>query len=154
MITKNSLLVTLILLVEEMPIPEEPPRRGGPKLYSDRLMLKALIIMILRRFTRVHELWTFLNQPQAESIRALLSENGRFPSRRTFEWIPLAAELTPANVADNKKAPSLVDQLPKEVCTAPRFLDTFLGYLCNNSSYFSSNSEGVTGLSLILLHRK
>ena len=207
MIRKNSLLVTLILLVDEIPIPKETPKRGRPKVYSDRLILKFLIIMILKRFTRVHELWIFLNCPQAESIRVLLIENGGFPSRRTFErrlkrlpenlpmyigylgrylveltdpwrdcgravaidssafrakggvwhkkekeagriphsridteagwtksewhgwvygwklhmietvsdvWIPLAAELTPANIADNKKAPSLIDQLPKE----------------------------------------
>ncbi len=209
MIRKNSLVVTLILLVDEMPAPKEAPRRGRPKIYSDRLILKSLIIMVLKRFTRVHELWIFLNQPQEESmrIRFLLSEQGRFPSRRTFErrlkklpedlpkyighlgrylvelidpwrdcgravaidssafrakggvwhkkdkeagripdsridteadwtksewhgwvygwklhmietvsdvWIPLAAEFTPANVADNKEAPSLIDQLPKE----------------------------------------
>lgn len=30
-------------------------------------------------------------------------------------WIPLAAELTPANVADNEVAPALIEQLPLEV---------------------------------------
>jgi len=30
-------------------------------------------------------------------------------------WIPLAAELTPANVADNEAAPGLLDRLPPEV---------------------------------------
>ena len=31
-------------------------------------------------------------------------------------WIPLAAELTPANVADNTVAPRLLEPLPAEVC--------------------------------------
>lgn len=30
-------------------------------------------------------------------------------------WIPLAAELTPANVADNEPAPALIYELPPEV---------------------------------------
>ena len=30
-------------------------------------------------------------------------------------WLPLAADLTPANVADNEAAPALLDELPAEV---------------------------------------
>src|SRR5512133_1203250 len=30
-------------------------------------------------------------------------------------WIPLAADLTPANVADNEAAPALLDEMPAEV---------------------------------------
>lgn len=30
-------------------------------------------------------------------------------------WIPLAAELTPANVADNEQAPALLSELPREL---------------------------------------
>ncbi|ABG04836.1 hypothetical protein Rxyl_1886 [Rubrobacter xylanophilus DSM 9941] len=29
-------------------------------------------------------------------------------------WIPLAARLTPANAADNRVAPSLIEELPQE----------------------------------------
>jgi hypothetical protein len=193
-------------------MPPPPPKRGRgrPKVYSDRLFLKALVIMIVRHLHRVHELLTVLEQPTPEmqTLRALLTENGRYPTRRTWErrlkaipstlpaqigclgralvaliqpwarcgraaaidstvlsanggvwhnqhreqgivphtsidteahwtksgwhgwvygwklhvvsvvagvWIPLAADLTPANTADNEAAPALIQELPKEL---------------------------------------
>src|SRR5262249_33614965 len=55
--------------------------------YSDRLFLKALVVMIVRRLTKVHSLLAALEQPTPEMqrVRALLAENGRYPTRRTFE---------------------------------------------------------------------
>ncbi len=43
--------------------------------------------MILRRLTKVHQLLTVLAQdtPEMCQLRSLLTENGRFPSRRTWE---------------------------------------------------------------------
>jgi hypothetical protein len=171
--------------------------------------MKALVVMIVRRLHRVHELLGVLDEPTPEMrvVRELLEKDGRFPSRRTFErrlralpetlparigclgrhlvaliepwarcgravaidstvlrarggvwhkkdkeagvvphssidtqagwtksgwhgwvygwklhlactvagvWIPLAAQLTPANVPDNRVAPSLIEELPKE----------------------------------------
>ncbi len=210
MITQDSVLVQLISLVERIPNPPPPPRRRGrPFVYSDRLFLKALIIMIVRRLNRVNELLEVLDEPTPEmrSVREMLKEDGRFPCRRTFErrlkaipeklaeqigslgrhlvgllkpwansgravaidstplrakggewhkkdrhrgivphtaidteagwtksgwhgwvygwklhlavtvgavWIPLAARLTPANAADNKVAPLLIEALPEE----------------------------------------
>jgi hypothetical protein len=210
MITQDSVLVQLISLVERIPNPPPSPRRRGrPFVYSDRLFLKALIIMIVRRLNRVNELLEVLGEPTPEmrSVREMLKEGGRFPCRRTFErrlhalpaklpeqisclgrhlvrvlkpwaksgravaidstplqakggewhkkdreagkvphssidteaawtksgwhgwvygwklhlavtvgavWIPLAAQLTPANTADNKVAPLLIEALPKE----------------------------------------
>jgi hypothetical protein len=179
-------------------------------VYPDRLFLKALVIMIVRQLPRVHSLLAVLAEPTAEMarLRALLTEGGRYPTRRTFErrlkaipptlpaqigclgrclvevlvpwpgggaaaaidstplrasggvwhkadrergnvphtaidteahwtksgwhgwvygwklhlvvsvaavWIPLAAELTPANTADNVQAPSLLRDLPPVV---------------------------------------
>ncbi|MDQ3376525.1 MAG: transposase, partial [Actinomycetota bacterium] len=177
---------------------------------SDRLFLKALLIMIVRRLHKVGELLAVLEEPTPEmqTVRSLLHEKGRFPSRRTFErrlkvlpetlpeqigslgrhlvalfrpwansgravaldstvlrakggavwhkkdreagkvphssidteagwtksgwhgwvygwklhlattvagvWIPLAARLTPANTADNRIAPLLIEELPEE----------------------------------------
>jgi hypothetical protein len=173
-------------------------------------MVKALVIMIIRRLYTAYALLTFLEQddPLPQQLRPLLYEQGRFPSRRTWErrlvtlpqslpgligccgrhlvallhpwardgraaacdstplatgggvwhkkhreqgvvphssidteagwsksgwhgwwygwklhlavtvgsiWIPLAAELTVANQADNALAPRLVEQLPPEV---------------------------------------
>ena len=209
MIPQEPLLVRLVKLVDRIPMPPPKRRRGRPKFYPDRLFLKALLIMIIRHLHKVHELLTVLDQPTPEmqTLRALLTEKGRFPSRRTWErrlkampdtlpaqigclgrylvaliqpwatcgravatdsvtlranggvwhqkdrekgevphtsidteahwtksgwhgwvygwklhlatvvaavWIPLAAELTPANEADNEVAPALLRELPPE----------------------------------------
>lgn len=212
MIPQEPLLVILVKLVDRIPIPSTPSKRkrGHPVVYPDRLFLKALVIMIVRHLHKVHQLLSVLEQPTAEmqGLRALLMENRRYPSRRTWErrlkaipdtlpaqigclgrhlvsliqpwgngsraaaidstllranggvwhkkdreqgivphtsidteahwtnsgwhgwvygwklhlisaamsvWIPLAAELTPANVADNEQAPALIYELPPEV---------------------------------------
>jgi hypothetical protein len=203
-----SLLVALVTLVDRIPLPPPPPRaRGRPTVYPDRLFLKALVIMVVRRLPRVGTLLAVLAEPTPEMRRrrALLTEGGRFPVRRTWErrlravpdtlpaqvgclgrhlvavldpwaaagraaaldstplrarggewhrkhrlagvvphssidteagwtrsgwhgwvngwklhlvvtaaavWIPLAAEVTPANVADNVLAPALLPELP------------------------------------------
>lgn len=209
MLLKEAVLVTLVLLVDRIPMPPEPKKRqrGCPKTYSDRLMVKALVIMVVRRLYSPYSLLAFLEQETVltQRLRLLLTENGRFPSRRTWErrmqrlpenlpglvgclgrhlvrliqpwyqsgravaidstplrtkggvwhkkhreqgivphssidteahwsksgyhgwwygwklhlacsvasiWIPLAAELTPANAADNIVAPRLLEQLP------------------------------------------
>ena len=211
MITSEPLLVTLVKLVDSIPVPPPPAKRprGRPKVYSDRLFLKALIIMLVRHLHNVHELLAVLAEPTAEMelLRALLTEQGRYPTRRTWErrlkampatlpaqigclgrylvaliqpwaaygravaidstillanggvwhkkdrdkgvvphtsidteahwtksgwhgwcygwklhlvatvaavWIPLAADLTPANEADNEVAPALLRELPAE----------------------------------------
>jgi hypothetical protein len=88
MITQQSVLVQLIRLVERIPSPPPPRRcRGRPIVYSEKLFLKALVIMIVRRLHRVGELLAVLDEPTFEMsmVRDSLSEEGRFPSRRTFE---------------------------------------------------------------------
>ncbi len=225
MIAQDTLLVRLVKLVDQIPVPPPLPKRGRghPKVYSDRLFLKALVIMIVRHLHKVHELLTVLEQdtPEMDVLRALLTEKGRYPSRRTWErrlktlpdtlpaqigcfgralvaliqpwarsgraaaidstvlqanggvwhkkdreqgkvphtsidteahwtksgwhgwvygwklhvvsvvaavWIPLAAELTPANVADNEAAPGIIRELPSEL----RFLLGDLHYNAPN----------------------
>src|SRR5262249_58922128 len=61
--------------------------RGGPAGYSDRLVLKALVIMLVKHLPRVHTLLAVLDQPTPEMqrLRALLMEQGRYPTRRTWE---------------------------------------------------------------------
>ena len=89
MITQDSVLVQLIRLVDRIPSPPPPPRhpRGRPVFYSERLFLKALVIMIVRRLHKVGELLAVLEEdtPEMREARQLLFEGGRFPSRRTFE---------------------------------------------------------------------
>lgn len=93
MITDEPLLVTLVKLVDRIPSPPEPAKRGRgrPKVYSDRLFLKALMIMMImmiKHLSKVYEFLCVLEQPTAEmcTLRLLLTtEDGRFPSRRTFE---------------------------------------------------------------------
>jgi hypothetical protein len=167
-----------------------------------------LVIMIVRHLPKVHTLLAVLDRPELDYLRELLTENGSYPSRRTFErrlraipeglpaqigclgrhlvvllhpwqdcgravaidstplralggiwhqkdrladlvphssidtvahwtksgwhgwvygwklhlvstvapvWIPLAAELSPANIADNEQAPALLQELPEDV---------------------------------------
>jgi hypothetical protein len=89
MIPQESLLVTLVKLVDRIPMPPPPAKRkrGKPKFYPDHLFLKALVIMIVRHLHHVHELLSVLDQPTAEmqTLRALLTEQGRYPCRRTWE---------------------------------------------------------------------
>ena len=89
MIEHETLLVTLVKLVGRIPVP--PPLatrgRGRPPTYPDRLFLQALVIMIVRHVHTVHTLLSVLAQPTPEmqTLRALLTVQGRFPTRRTWE---------------------------------------------------------------------
>jgi hypothetical protein len=68
MVSQDSLLVTLVQLVDHLPLPEASSkrRRGHPAVYSDRLFLKALVMMIVRHLHKVNELLSVLAQPTAE----------------------------------------------------------------------------------------
>jgi len=87
MVPEPSVLVALVQLIDQLPLPPSVPRRGRPPLYSDRLFLKALVIMIVKHLPQVHLLLAVLDQPTAEmqQLRALLTEEGRYPTRRTWE---------------------------------------------------------------------
>jgi hypothetical protein len=208
MVLQESVLIRLMTLVDRIPAPPPERRRGRPPRYSDRLFLKALVLMIVRHLPQVHTLLEVLAQPEMRAVREHLTAGSRFPSRRTWErrlralpdslparigclgrclvdaldpwrdagragaidstvlrarggvwhqqdraaglvphtsidteahwtksgwhgwvygwklhlistvaavWIPLAAELTPANAADNEVAPRLLPHLPPEL---------------------------------------
>src|SRR4029453_19614563 len=89
MLRHRSVLVTLVQCVDRVPWPPAPAQRlrGRPNTYSDRLMMKALLIMIIRRLYTAYALLVFLEQddPLPQQLRPLLYEQGRFPSRRTWE---------------------------------------------------------------------
>ena len=109
MIAQRSLLVTMVLLIDRIPTPPPPARRRGhPRVYPDRLFLKALVIMILRHLHRVHELLAVLNEPSAEMVmlRELLVLDGRFPARRTWE----------------RRLKTIPEQLPAQIGCLGRYL--------------------------------
>ena len=84
-----GLLVRLVMLIDKVPAPPPPTKRprGKPPKYTDKLILKALIIMIIRRLYSGTALLNFLAQddPTVKELRTLLQEGGDFPSRRTWE---------------------------------------------------------------------
>ena len=89
MVRQESTLVMLVQSVDTIPLPEPPvaPRRGRPLVYADRLFLKGLVVMSVKRLTTVYELLSVLAQdtPEMAALRPLLTEQGRCPSRRTWE---------------------------------------------------------------------
>jgi hypothetical protein len=70
--------------------PPPPPvkrKRGRQEFYADKLFVKALLVMIIRRLYTAYALLSFLDQddPVAHQIRPLLTEHGRCPTRRPWE---------------------------------------------------------------------
>jgi hypothetical protein len=110
MIVQESLLVTLVMLIERIPTPPPPAKRGRgrPKVYPDRLFLKALVIMTIRHLHKVHELLSVLDQPTAEmqALRGLMTVNGLYPSRRTWE----------------RRLKAIPDSLPTQISCLGRYL--------------------------------
>jgi hypothetical protein len=103
MVANASPLVLLVTLVDQIPLPPPSgPHRGRPRVYSDRLFLKALVIMVLRQLATVHALLAVLEQPSPEmqQLRGLLMEDGRYPARRTFERrLAAIPDTLPAQIA-------------------------------------------------------
>jgi len=110
MIEQDSLLVTLVRLVNRLPLPPAPPKRprGRPKTYPDRLFLQALVIMIVRHLHTVHELLSVLEQPTPEmqTLRGELCFEGHYPTRRTWE----------------RRLKALPDSLPAQIGCLGRYL--------------------------------
>jgi len=87
MVPQISLLVLLVDLIDVIPSPAVERTRGRPPTYPDRLFLKALVIMLVRDVTTVDGLLAILGQstPEMQALRARLTCDGRFPTRRTWE---------------------------------------------------------------------
>jgi len=100
MIPEVPILIALMLLIDRIPMVRPVRRRGRPQTYSDRLFLKAVVIMVVRHLPTVHSLLAVLEEPQMHPLRDLLSEHGRYPTRRTFERRLTAIPATlPAQIA-------------------------------------------------------
>jgi hypothetical protein len=109
MIGQVSLLVILVRLIDRAPVVPLPHRGPGrPKVYADHLFLKAVVIMVVRHLSTVHELLAVLAQPTAEMqyLRQFLTVNGQFPSRRTWE----------------RRLDTLPDTLPAQIACLGRLL--------------------------------
>jgi len=89
MLQSDPLLVTLVKLVDRIPTPPPPKKRGRgrPKTYPDKLIVKALIIMVIRRLYSAYSLLAFLEQETdlTRQLKPLLMLEGQFPCRRTWE---------------------------------------------------------------------
>ena len=102
MVPQISLLVLLVDLIDTIPSPAVERTRGRPPTDPDRLCLKALVIMLIRDVVTVDGLLAILAQPTPEmqALRARLTCDGRFPSRRTWERRVNALPATlPARIA-------------------------------------------------------
>jgi len=110
MVQPEPLLVTLVRLVDWIPEAPatSPHKRGRPKVYGDRLIIKALVIMIVRRLYSATSLLNFLEQETAltHQLRQQLTVNGRFPARRTWE----------------RRLQALPDTLPEQIGRLGRLL--------------------------------
>jgi Transposase DDE domain len=85
MVSQTPLLLQLLALLDDLPLAPAAVRRGRPCRYSERLFLKALVVMVVRHLPTVHALVAVLEQPEMAAVRKALSEHGRLPARRTFE---------------------------------------------------------------------
>jgi len=103
MVPEDSALVLLVTLIDRLPLPPvDAPRRGRPPVYSERLFLKALVVMVVKRLPTVHALLAVVAQdtPEMHRVREQLTEHGRFPARRTWERRLAAVPATlPAQIA-------------------------------------------------------
>jgi hypothetical protein len=113
MINGGSILVSLVCLVDHLPFPPPPARRkrGRQQTYSERLIVKALIVMIIRRLSTAWALLAFLQQqdPVVQHLRVLLTEKGQLPTRRTWERRLAAVPPT---------LPGLIGRLGRSLVTA------------------------------------
>jgi hypothetical protein len=114
MVQAEPHLVTLVKLVDEIPVlgKTEKRKRGRPKTYSERLIVKALIVMIVRRLYTAYSLLAFLDEETelTKMLKQNLRENGKFPNRRTWE----------------RRLEALPQNLPSLIGTLGRYLVTVL----------------------------
>jgi len=110
MIHQDSTLVTIFHQIDEIPLPkqEEKQAKGHPKSYSDRLFLKGLVFMSIRHIRNIHEFHSMFHYPtpELEEVRLQMSEDGQFPSRRTWE----------------RRLGPIVEMLPESIGMVGRYL--------------------------------
>ena len=142
MVPQEGLVVLLWQLIDRLPVTSSVSSRraGRPALYSDRLFLKALVLMIVKRLHRVNELLQVLEQPTAEmqKLHSLLEENGRYPSRRTFE----------------RRLAALPDTLPAQIGCLGRHLVTVLASWSQSGRAVAMDSTVLRAKDGAVWHKK
>ena len=83
MIAQTPRLVTLLRLLDRLPVAPPPAlgSRGRPKDYGNWLFVKALVIMVVRRLTKVHELLSMVQESTREMRRLKALEVSQFKVR-------------------------------------------------------------------------
>jgi hypothetical protein len=101
--TGAPLLLQVLTLIDVVPLALAAPcvaRCGRPWVYSERLFVKAVVILVLPHLPTMHALLAVLEQPKMAAVRAALCEQGSLPSRRTFERrLKAVASRLPAQIA-------------------------------------------------------
>jgi Transposase DDE domain len=145
MMAPESTLVQLLELVDRIPLPEAASSRrpGRPTFYSERLFLKALVVMAVRRLSKVHELLSALEEqtPEMAAVRQLLVhpvQADRFPSRRTFE----------------RRLGVLADELPAVIASLGRHLVALLAPWAHTGRAVALDSTVLTAYCGSVWHQK
>jgi hypothetical protein len=76
MVAETDPLLALLALAKGVPLPPAPRRRSHPDLYSDRLILKALVVTLVQRVWTARGLLATLAEPtpQMARVRARLTD--------------------------------------------------------------------------------
>ena len=74
----TSRLVSLVVVMDRLPRPPASANRlrGRPTTYADRLIMKALVLMSIRRLDTASALLAFLNQDDTGAVAAPLGRTG------------------------------------------------------------------------------
>src|SRR3954462_6984547 len=111
MVPEPSVLVALVQLIDQLPLPPPTSRRGRPAVYSDRLFLKALVIMLVKHLPRVHTLLAVLDQALADTRPADPRDAPAARAAPRGGALPQSADLGAAP-ADDARAIASPDRVP------------------------------------------
>lgn len=89
MVTQELLLVKLLrIIIDVLPEIELPPRTGRPYVYSPKVIICCLVVMVAKRITHrgLYSLLTSIDDYQSQAIREVIPfPDGKIPNRRTFD---------------------------------------------------------------------
>ena len=99
MVLDDSPVVLLVSLVDRIPLAPPPARRGRPPVYSPRLFLKALVVMVLKQAPTAHALAQGAHGParpaDAGNAAAAAAVRWRAPPVAARQGTPVAPRRDP-----------------------------------------------------------